>query len=70
MVALEQAAMAAFSHERPCTHETRRPPSAAPAEAAKLRGLTAAVHVVIDLSAYAATAARLDRAPARESKED
>ncbi|MGW4528005.1 Mu transposase domain-containing protein [Amycolatopsis sp. NPDC004378] len=74
VVALEHAAMAAFSHERPCTHKTRRPPSAAAlAEAAKLRGLPAtgpAAHVVIDLSAYAATAARLDRAPTQESKED
>jgi hypothetical protein len=37
VVALEQAAMVAFSHERPCTHKTRRPPSAALAEAAKLQ---------------------------------
>jgi len=41
------------------------------AEAARLRGLPAtgpAAHVVIDLSAYAATAARLDSAPTDESR--
>ncbi|HEY3692812.1 MAG TPA: IS21 family transposase [Pseudonocardiaceae bacterium] len=74
VIALEQAAMGAFTHERPCTHKTRRPPSAAAlAEAAKLRGLPAtgpAAHVVIDLSTYAATAATLDSAPTYESKED
>jgi hypothetical protein len=43
------------------------------AEAARLRGLDAtgpAAHVVIDLSAYAATAARLDSAPTPESGKD
>jgi hypothetical protein len=74
VVALEQAALGAFSTQRPCSHKTRRPPSAAAlAEAARLRGLPAtgpAARVVIDLSAYAATAARLDRAPTYESKED
>lgn len=71
VVALEQAALAAFSTARPCSHKTRRPPSAAAlAEAARLRGLPAtgpAAHVVIDLSAYAATAARLDSAPTPET---
>ncbi|WP_425444347.1 Mu transposase domain-containing protein [Saccharothrix carnea] len=68
VVALEQAVLAGSTSERPCTHKTRRPPSAA----AKLRGLPAtgpAAHVVIDLSAYAATAARaggvLRRSPSR-----
>ncbi|MFI7676371.1 IS21 family transposase [Actinophytocola sp. NPDC049390] len=74
VVALEQAALGAFSTQRPCSHKTRRPPSAAAlAEAARLRGLPAtgpAARVVIDLSTYAATAARLDRAPTYESKED
>jgi transposase len=74
VVALEQAALGAFSTQRPCSHKTRRPPSAAAlAEAARLRGLPAtgpAAHVVIDLSAYAATAAKLDRAPTYEYKED
>jgi hypothetical protein len=74
VAALEQAAMGAFSTARPCIHKTRRPPSAALAEAARLRGLPAtgaAAHVVIDLSAYAATAARLDSAPTTdESRKD
>lgn len=79
VIALERAAMTAFSTSKPCTHKTRRPPSAAAlAEAERLQqhaatsqglfhhGLPAtgpAAHVVIDLSTYAATAARLDRAP-------
>jgi transposase len=71
VIALEKAVLGAFSTDRPCTHKTRRPPSAvALAEAARLRGLPAtgpAAHVVIDLSAYAATAARLDSAPTPES---
>lgn len=74
VIALEQAALAAFSTDRPCTHKTRRPPSAAAlAEAARLRGLSAtgpAAHVVIDLSAYVATAARLGRTPTNESRKD
>jgi transposase len=80
IIALEQAAVGSFTHERPCTHKTRRPPSAAAlAEAATLRGLPAtgpAAHVVIDLSTYARAAARLDSAPTygappiHESKED
>ncbi|MEV6648687.1 IS21 family transposase [Amycolatopsis sp. NPDC051371] len=73
VAALEKAALGAFSTDRPGTHKTRRPPSAAAlAEAARLRGLPAtgpAAHVVIDLSAYAATAARLDRAPTNEPQE-
>lgn len=74
VAALEQAVLGAFTHERPCNHKTRRPPSAAAlAEAAKLRGLPAtgpAAHVVIDLSTYAATAATLDRAPTHETRRD
>jgi transposase len=74
VIALEHAALAAFSDARPCSHKTRRPPTAAAlAEAARLRGLDTtgpAAHVVIDLSAYAATAARLDSAPTHESTED
>jgi transposase len=83
VIALEQAVLAAFSTARPCTHKTRRPPSAAAlAEAARLRGSVTeydtgpAAHVVIDLSAYAATAARLGTAPVppttptHESEED
>lgn len=72
VIALERAALGAFSTSKPCAHKTRRPPSAAAlAEAARLRGLPAtgpAAHVVIDLSAYAATAARLDTAPIYESQ--
>ena len=74
VAALERAVLGAFSTDRPCTHKTRRPPTAvALAEAAKLRGLTTAgpaAHVVIDLSAYAATAARLDSAPTDETRKD
>lgn len=74
VIALEKAALAAFNTDRPCTHKTRRPPSAAAlAEAARLRGLPAtgpAAHVVIDLSAYVATAARLGRTPKNESRKD
>jgi hypothetical protein len=81
VIALEKAVLGAFSTARPCTHKTRRPPSsAALAEAARLRGSATeydttgpAAHVVIDLSAYVATAARLDTAPVPptpESEED
>ncbi|MEV0057913.1 IS21 family transposase [Saccharopolyspora shandongensis] len=74
VVALERAALASFSDARPCSHKTRRPISdAALAEAARLRGLDTtgpAAHVVIDLSTYAATAARLGSAPTPESTED
>ncbi|KFU75788.1 hypothetical protein BB31_39445 [Amycolatopsis lurida NRRL 2430] len=66
--------MGAFSTDRPCTHKTRWPPSAAAlAEAARLRDLPAtgpAAHVVIDLATYAATAATLGSAPTYEPKED
>jgi hypothetical protein len=65
VVALEAAVLAGFSDARPCKHKTRRPPSqAATAEAARLRGLPAtdpAARVVIDMSTYAAAAARLTR---------
>lgn len=63
VVALETAVLQAFSDVRPCKHKTRRPPSAAAtAEAARLRGLPEtdpAARVVIDMSTYAAAAARL-----------
>jgi hypothetical protein len=63
VVALDTAVLAAFSNAAPCTHKTRRPPSpAARAEAARLRGLPVddpAARVVIDMSSYAAAAARL-----------
>ena len=65
VVALEKAVLAAFTDAGPCTHKTRRPPSAAArVEAARLRGLPAddpASRVVIDLSTYAAAAARLNQ---------
>jgi transposase len=73
VLALEQAVLATFTTERPCNHKTRRPPSAAAlAEADRLRGLPAtgpAAHVVIDLSTWAAAAARLDSAPTHNSQE-
>ena len=63
VVALETAVLKAFSDARPCKHKTRRPPTdAAQAEAARLRGLPEddpAARVVIDMSTYAAAAARL-----------
>jgi transposase len=63
VVALETAVLAAFCDARPCKHKTRRPPSpAAMAEAARLQGRPdgdPAARVVIDMSAYAAAAARL-----------
>jgi transposase len=66
VVALEKAVLAAFSDAGQCRHKTRRPPSpAARAEAARLQGLPAdnpAARVVIDMAAYAATAARLGQA--------
>ena len=73
VVALEQAVLAAFSSAKPCTHKTRRPPSAAAvAEAARLRGAPAndpAQKVVIDLAVYAATAARLSVVPQHDPTE-
>jgi transposase len=63
VVALETAVLKAFSDARPCKHKTRRPPTdAAVSEAARLRGLPEtdpAARVVIDMSTYAAAAARL-----------
>jgi hypothetical protein len=65
VVALETAVLKAFSDGKPCKHKTRRPPSpAAVAEAAALRGLgdaDPANRVVIDMSTYAAAAARLNQ---------
>lgn len=67
VIALEQAVLASFSSAKPCTHKTRRPPSAAALrEADRLRGVShndPAQKVVIDLAVYAATAARLSVAP-------
>jgi len=67
VIALERAVLGAFTDAPPCRHKTRRPPSpAALAEAAHLRGLPVAdpaARVVIDMSSYAATAARLTTAP-------
>lgn len=66
VVALEKAVLSAFTDQRPCQHKTRRPPSpAARSEAARLQGLPTenpAARVVIDMAAYAATAARLGQA--------
>jgi hypothetical protein len=65
VVALQQAVLAAFTDTGPCRHKTRRPPSAAArVEAARLRGIPTsdpAARVVIDLSRYAAAAARLNQ---------
>lgn len=73
VVALERAVLSGFSTSRPCTHKTRRPPSAAAvAEAARLRGAPAtdpAQKVVIDLAVYAATAARLSVVPHHDPAE-
>jgi hypothetical protein len=68
VAALEKSVLEAFTTTRPCTHKTRRPPSAAAlAESARLRGRGLAVdpaqRVVVDLSVYAATAKRLCVAP-------
>jgi transposase len=74
VAALEKAVLASFTMTRPCTHKTRRPPSAAAlAEAARLRGqpVTDPAHkVVIDFAAYAATAARLSVAPQPDPAEE
>jgi hypothetical protein len=74
VAALEKAVLASFSIAAPCTHKTRRPPSAAAlAEAARLRGqpiTDPARKVVIDFAAYAATAARLSVAPQPDPAED
>lgn len=65
VVALETAVLRTFCDARACKHKTRRPPTdAAQAQAARLRGLPAtdpAARVVIDMSTYAAAAARLTR---------
>ncbi|GAA4996559.1 hypothetical protein GCM10023205_82230 [Yinghuangia aomiensis] len=68
VVALEQAALAAFSDRAPCKTKVRRPLSdAAEAEADRLRteraGGSTAERVVVDLTHYAAVADRLRRAP-------
>jgi hypothetical protein len=65
VAALERAVLASFTSAAPCRRKERRPPSAAAlAEAAQLRGTPGpADRVVIDLSAYAAVAARLQHHP-------
>jgi transposase len=67
VIALERTVLGAFTDAPPCRHKTRRPPSpAALAEARRLQGLPIddpAARVVIDMSTYAATAARLTTAP-------
>ncbi|WP_431953262.1 Mu transposase domain-containing protein [Nocardia lijiangensis] len=68
VVALERSVLAAFDASKPCTRKARRPLTAAAlAESARLRGHSGspdpAQKVVIDLSVYAATAARLSHAP-------
>jgi transposase len=70
VTALEHAVLAAFSDARPCHRKARKPPSAAAlAEAARLRGTPGpAQRVVIDLTAYAAAARRLQHRT--ESKEN
>ena len=70
--ALEKAVLAAFTPAAPCRRKQRRPPSAAAlAEAARLRGTPGpADRVVIDLSTYAAAAARLQRHPRTTTKEE
>src|SRR5690349_9103199 len=63
VIALQKVVLSAFTDAGPCRHKTRRPPSAAArTEAARLRGLPAdnpAARLVIDMSSYAAAAARL-----------
>jgi transposase len=65
VVALEKAVLSGFTDTDACRHKTRRPPSAAArAEAARLRGLSShdpAARVVIDMTSYAAAAARLNQ---------
>lgn len=67
VIALEKKVLEQFSTAARCEHKTRRPPSAAAvAEAARLRGMPVtdpAARVVIDLSTYAAAAARLKTSP-------
>lgn len=71
--ALETAVLTAFSDARPCRSKTRRPAGqASRAEAARLRGTTAASsaeRVVIDLSAYAALVPAAARATASRTTE-
>lgn len=71
--ALETAVLTAFSDARPCRSKTRRPAGqASRAEAARLRGITAASsaeRVVIDLSAYAALVPAAARATASRTTE-
>jgi hypothetical protein len=71
VAALEKAVLGAFTSERPCTHKTRRPPRRRrwPKRHDCATRDGARGPVAIDLSAYAATAARLDRAPTDESRE-
>ncbi|MEV6495029.1 hypothetical protein AB0M20_41370, partial [Actinoplanes sp. NPDC051633] len=67
VIALEKAVLERFSTGQRCQHKTRRPPSAAAmVEASRLRGVATgdpAARVVIDMSTYAAAAARLKNPP-------
>jgi transposase len=67
VIALEKAVLEQFGTGQRCQHKTRRPPStAALAEASRLRGVPTgdpAARVVIDMSTYAAAAARLKNPP-------
>ena len=70
--ALETKVLAAFPDSKPCRSKTRRPAGdASRAEAARLRGTTAAAssaeRVVIDLSAYAALVPAAARETARRT---
>jgi hypothetical protein len=71
VTALEKAVLASFSAAAPCRRKERRPPSAAAlAEAARLHGAPGpAERVVIDLTAYAAAATRLQHQSRTEMKE-
>jgi hypothetical protein len=72
VTALDKAVLASFTTAAPCKRKERRPPSAAAlAEAGQLRGAGGpADRVIIDLSAYAAAAARLQHHPRTDTKEE
>jgi transposase len=72
VTALDKAVLASFTAAAPCKRKERRPASpAALAEAGRLRGAGGpADRVVIDLSAYAAAAARLQHHPRTDTKEE
>ncbi|MFC4471699.1 IS21 family transposase [Streptomyces xiangluensis] len=75
VIAMERKVLESFSDRAPCKSKVRRPPSeAALAEAEKLREQRAtgstAERVVIDLSHYAAVAARLRHVPPPKEEEN